>query len=155
MQTPDPASVETVLHGLLSIGRLFRQGGAQNGPQNVIDPGTFWLLKTIAGSGPLRVTEVASSVNLDPSTVSRHLSQMERSGLIDRSPDPVDGRAQLVAVSAEGRSQLEAAFARRRELLASSLADWNPQDLAEFERLLNKFAQGIESSSPRKEEVQP
>ena len=151
MQTPDSHAVETVLHGLLSVGRMFRQGGAQDS----LDPGTFWLLKTMASSGPLRVTEVASSVNLDPSTVSRHLSQMERSGLIDRTPDPADGRAQLVAVSAEGRQQLEAAFARRRELLARSLADWDPHDLAEFERLLNKFARAIESSTPKKEEPQP
>ena len=117
-----------------------------------LDPGTFWLLKTVTTHEPMRVTELAGLVNLDPSTVSRHVAQLERSGLIERTPDPDDGRAQLVTVSGEGRQKLEAAFARRRELLARSLAEWAPEDVDQFEHLLGKFARSLESTAPPREE---
>ena len=148
MQVVDARAVDTVLHGLLTVGRLLRQRGSHV----ALDPGTFWLLKTIADFGPMRVTDVAGFVNLDPSTVSRHVSQMQQSGLIDRTPDPDDGRAQLVAASTEGRQKLEVAFARRRELLARSLADWTAEDIDQFERLLSKFARSLESTTPSQEE---
>ena len=37
-------SVESVMHALMSVGRLMRQRPTDE----TLDPGTFWLLKTIA-----------------------------------------------------------------------------------------------------------
>ena len=150
MHVAEPEAADAVLHGMMSIGRILKSGVAG---KDQLDPGTFWLLKAIAGHGPLRVSEVASHVSLDPSTVSRHVAHLERTGLIDRTPDPDDGRAQLIAVSEAGRQRLHAAYQQRRDTLVRSLADWDVADVAEFERLLTKFVHSVESTTQQLEDL--
>jgi len=138
MQTARPA-VDAMLTALMTVGRVMRRRQGDD----AVDPGTFWLLKTISHRGPLRITELATATHLDTSTVSRHIAQLERNGLVERTPDPADGRAQLVGISVGGQQQLDEAFQRRRDVLESTLADWDADDIADFERLLVKFVSGI------------
>lgn len=135
------ASVESLIHALLSISRLMRQ--RRQG--ETLDTGSFWLLKTLAASGPLRVTDLAACTNLDASTVSRHVAQLDGAGLIERTPDPVDGRAQRVKVSAPGAEKIEAALRSRRALLERCLESWEARDLEELDRLLTRFAADVEA----------
>jgi DNA-binding MarR family transcriptional regulator len=138
MQTAQPAA-DAMLSALMTVGRLMRQRQADDS----VDPGTFWLIKTVAHTGPLRISDLATAVHLDTSTVSRHVAQLERTGLVVRTADPADGRAQLVGISDDGRRLLDEAFQRRRALLESTLSGWAPNDIAEFERLLAKFVDGV------------
>jgi DNA-binding MarR family transcriptional regulator len=142
MQTARPA-VDAMLTALMTVGRVMRRRQGDD----AVDPGTFWLLKTISHRGPLRITELATASHLDTSTVSRHIAQLERNGLVERTPDPADGRAQLVGISTGGQQQLDEAFQRRRDVLESTLADWDAADIADFERLLVKFVSGINNES--------
>ncbi len=135
-----PQVVDSVLHTALTIGRLMRQRLA--GDQ--LEPATYWVLKHLA-PGSMRVTALATSTQLDTSTVSRHVSQLEHSGLVERSQDPDDRRAQRVTLTEEGRTQLEASTTRRREVLTHSLEDWDAADLADLERLLGRLVASIES----------
>ena len=135
-----PQVVDSVLNTATTIGRLMRQRPA--GDQ--LEPATYWVLKHLA-PGPLRITALAASTQLDTSTVSRHVSQLEQTGLVARSQDPDDGRAQRVALTEEGRAQLVASTARRREVLTTSLAGWDTVDLADLERLLGRLVASIES----------
>jgi DNA-binding MarR family transcriptional regulator len=146
MQTARPA-VDAMVTALMSVGRVMRQRQSADS----IDPGTFWLLKTISHRGPLRITELAASTHLDTSTISRHVAQLERNGLVDRTSDPADGRAQLVGISPTGQDQLDQAFTRRRDVLEATLAEWDEHDIAEFERLLSKFVAGINNTEADKE----
>lgn len=142
--TPAPASVAQVVDSVLSttmtIGRLMRQRLA--GDQ--LEPATYWVLKNLL-PGSVRITALAASTQLDTSTVSRHVTQLEQAGLVERSQDPGDRRAQRVGLTEEGRAQLDASTARRREVLTRSLDDWDTADLADLERLLDRFVRSIES----------
>ena len=131
--------VDSVMHAVLSIGRLMRQ----HATGDPLEPATFWLLKNLA-EGSMRITDLAACSHLDTSTVSRHLSQLERTALIERSPDPQDGRAQRVGLSAAGRDRLQAAMDRRRDLLIHSFEGWPTDEIDEFDRLLSRFVDGIE-----------
>ncbi|HET9648472.1 MAG TPA: MarR family winged helix-turn-helix transcriptional regulator [Microlunatus sp.] len=140
-------SVDSVIGALHAIGRLIRQGvGGRD-----LDPGSFWMLKTVAGQGPLRVTELAGHANLDTSTVSRHVTQLERSGFVERVPDPEDRRAQLVVLSIAGRHRLESAMAQRRALLTAGLRDWPAEDITELARLLDRFVSDIDTTTAPQE----
>ena len=137
------STVDEVIGAIHAIGRLIRQGVTGSD----LDPGSFWLLKTLAKEGPLRVTELAGHANLDTSTVSRHVSQLERAGYVGRTPDPEDRRAQLVELSQGGRDRLHSAMAQRRALLTAGLKDWSAEDVTEFARLLDRFVSDITNTT--------
>jgi DNA-binding MarR family transcriptional regulator len=138
--SPTTHVVDSVLHTAMSIGRLMRQRVV--GDQ--LEPAAYWVLKHL-DRGSMRITELAGSTQLDTSTASRHVTQLERTGLVERSQDPDDGRAQRVGLTDEGRQQLHASIARRRQALEESFADWDPADMADLDRLLSRLVTDIET----------
>lgn len=134
------ALVDSVLMALMTVGRLMRQRAEGDD----LEPATFWLLKTLSVQ-PMRVTELATSTNLDTSTVSRHVAQLDRAGLVERTPDPDDRRAHRVQLSLQGRSRLDDAFCRRRALLSRGLRDWDTDDVAHLDRLLSRFVGDVDN----------
>jgi DNA-binding MarR family transcriptional regulator len=139
--TSRSSSVESVMDALMSIGRLIRQ----RSQGETLDTGSFWLLKTLGANGAMRVTDLATCTNLDPSTVSRHVTQLHRVGLIERTPDPDDRRAQRVQASSLGLRQLDAALRTRLAVLERTLDSWEPEDVRELDRLLTRFARDIDA----------
>ena len=129
------------MHALMSIGRLIRQ----RSQGETLDTGTFYMLKTIHANGSMRVTDLAALANLDTSTVSRHVAHLHRVGLIERTPDPDDRRAQRVRLSEEGATKLATAFNGRRALLERSLDGWAPEDLEQLDRLLTRFVGDVDT----------
>jgi DNA-binding MarR family transcriptional regulator len=138
-----------VLNALMSIGRLMRHRFQGDG----MDLGTFFLLKELASHDAMRVTELAALANLDASKVSRHVQQLDRAGLIERTQDPDDGRAQRVALTDRGRELLSEGIARRREVLGKSFEEWDRSDIEVLDKLLARFVGKIENISAELEKA--
>jgi DNA-binding MarR family transcriptional regulator len=68
-------------------------------------------LSTLERTGPRRVTELAAMGGLAQPSMTSVVAQLERSGLVERRPDPGDGRVVLVALTDAGLAYLSA---RRR-----------------------------------------
>lgn len=132
-----------VLDVLMNVGRRFRRRGAGD----TIDPGSFWLLRSLAGDGPVRITELAAATGLDASTVSRHLAQLHHAGLVERAPDPDDRRARRVQVSATGRLELDEALTQRRALLERSMSDWSDNEIEQLHTMMTRMLAGLESTT--------
>lgn len=62
-----------------------------------------------APSGQLRMTELASSVLLSQSGLTRLVDRLERAGLVVRQPCPDDRRGLLASITPAGRERLAAA----------------------------------------------
>ena len=57
----------------------------------------------------LRMQDLAEAVVLSRTRVSRVVEEMERAGLVQREPNPTDGRSTLVSMTSAGRTTLRAA----------------------------------------------
>jgi len=62
------------------------------------------VLAGLADAPALKTAHVLERTTLDKMRISRALASMERSGLIARTPDPQDGRGQMVRLLPAGRA---------------------------------------------------
>lgn len=88
----------------------------------------YWLLVLVSEQAPLRLSDLAGTVELDLSTISRQIRDLVASGLITRTPDPADGRAALLSLTDQGVAVLEAVSEFRRRVLAEAIAEWSDEE---------------------------
>lgn len=127
---------------MVTLGRLGRRMRSRM-PGEVLDFPAILLLKALVG-GPMRLSSLAAHLDLDASTVSRQVRQLEDRGLVERAGDPDDGRASRIALSEEGRVRLEAGGQRRRALVAQLLDDWPADDREQLRLLLNRLLDNLD-----------
>jgi DNA-binding MarR family transcriptional regulator len=110
-----------------------------------LDGAAVALLMQLVKCGPRRQGELAEVALLDPSTVSRYVGQLVRRGLVERRPDPGDGRAvQLVATDA-GEAAAAVMINRRNEIFAMVLQGWDQADLDALTALITRLNDDVES----------
>lgn len=113
--------------------------------------GNYLLLLAIddacrGGDAGVRATELADTFAVHKSTVSRGLSALEHLGLVERLPDPTDGRARLVRLTPDATRRVEQVRRRRHEALAAVLGDWESDDLTALARLLDRLNTALDQS---------
>ncbi len=127
----------------LAVGRLARRLRQQN--EGEITASQFSALSSISHYGPITLGKLASVERLRPPTVTRMVSALEESGLVQRRADTDDRRICRVEVTTLGRDLLERSRTRKDAYLATRLATLAPQELdvlrdatAVLERLLQE-----------------
>jgi DNA-binding MarR family transcriptional regulator len=130
--------IESVLHCLfrsLKQTKLHEYLLAKAGVD--LDRAGMALLYVLYTEGTcLRVTDLAEQLQIEAPAVTRKVQQLEQSGLVSRTPDPNDGRATLLQLTARGRRTINRILAVRRDWLTTLLADWPEASRAECARLL-------------------
>ena len=64
-----------------------------------LQPASYLLLSHLAHEGPMRSSAIAESFGIDKGAISRQVQHLVDLGLVERMPDPADGRATLLSAS--------------------------------------------------------
>jgi DNA-binding MarR family transcriptional regulator len=76
--------------------------------------GQFGIMAEVYGSSlsrpPLTMKALSNAIGMDPTTLNRTLKPLEASGFVSVAPDPRDGRARCVQLTAAGRERLAQAM---------------------------------------------
>ncbi len=136
---------------LIRLVRLIerRQAVYQAEHADGVERATYHLLVHLVKDGPRRAVALAEAVHSDPSTISRQIGHLVKLGYVERTADPVDGRATLLGATAEGRRVFEENRRLRNESIADMLTHWSPADREVLGELLSRFAGDFEQYKVR------
>jgi DNA-binding MarR family transcriptional regulator len=118
---------------IVRTARRLRQEAAGAGGTE-LSPTAAAALATVDRHGPLSPSELAEVERIKRPTATRTLRQLEEAGLVDRTPDPADGRGALVSVNAAGRERLRRLRGRKNAYLARRMRDLPAEDVEALER---------------------
>ncbi|HVW47601.1 MAG TPA: MarR family transcriptional regulator [Solirubrobacterales bacterium] len=133
-KTPDISLSDTasqLRNAIVRTARVLRQDAAS---ETGLGASATAALATINRDGPLTPSELAAIERVKRPSVTRTLACLDREGLIERTPDPADGRSSLVSISAAGRERLAALRRRKNAYLARRMRGLDREEVETLAR---------------------
>jgi len=99
----------------------------------------FHCLRTIGDLGTPTMTDLASRLGLQPSTVTAQVDGLVAHGLVERREDPEDRRVVRVAVAPRSKQRHEAHVRAHRKQIMDLLTTLNDDQLLQVESALEQL----------------
>lgn len=135
--------LDVLVHALYDVANLSRRL-TRDDP---VEPAAVRVLAYVGRLGAPRPSELASALQLDLSTVSRHVRSLENAGFLQTRPDQADRRAQLIALTAEGTAAVRQVIQNRCDAIAVALDDWAPEDRRALAALLRRLGDDLAANA--------
>lgn len=144
LEEVDASDAAVALHvGLRLLVRRLRQLPAEG---ELTAPESSALVRLDRG-GPATVTSLARQEQISPQSMGATLAPLEARGLVERRPDPDDGRRAIISITERGLGLLRRRRNAKTEQMARALATgFSPAEirlLADVAPLLERLAQSI------------
>lgn len=114
--------------------------GAYRGMARAFDLTSIGLLRLAAAGDPVRPTDAADALDVNPSTVTRYARALEEEGLVRVAGDPTDRRSCLISATAEGHAELARFSEAGAGVFGAVIHDWSAADVRDFTRLITTLA---------------
>ncbi|GEK80454.1 MarR family winged helix-turn-helix transcriptional regulator [Agrococcus baldri] len=101
-----------------------------------LSPARASTLYSLVEHGPRRLGALAALERISQPAMTQIVQQLEASGLLERQPDPADGRASLIAITDAGRALSRERIAARAVTTAALLDTLDADDAAAIARAL-------------------
>lgn len=107
---------------------------------------SHYLLLLQLTEGPLSIGEIAERLLLDNSTVTRQINAMLKRQLIEKLPNPNDGRSSLVSSTQTGERLAKDMHHLRLARLDTALHHWPDHDKQRLADLINRLTHDLAKS---------
>jgi len=138
-----PPLLDSLIRFSRSVEQLHVSGYLVDRLGSELDRALHPVLTSVGQHPSGRVSDVASDLGLDTSTVSRHIARLVQLGLVRRSPGEADKREIRIALTKDGLALYKGLLAVWDELLGEALKDFSTTDRAAFLDLYEQFSKGF------------
>ncbi len=126
------------------LGVLFRRARALSAAMArevhpELEPAAYGLLVGMRDCARSRPSDLAEHFGVGKATITRQMKVLEQLGLIERRPDPDDGRAHLLVLTDEGSRRVTTARTARQQRFHAMLATWPAEDVRVLGKMLARF----------------
>jgi DNA-binding MarR family transcriptional regulator len=148
------------LEVLSRVSRLARRLDLARGSafsEHLLDGWAFDVLSALRRAGEpyeLSPGQLVQQTLVTSGTMTNRVDRLERSGFVDRRPDPGDRRGVLVRLTPAGRDVVDSAMADLIEQEKSLLSELSATDRAQLAGLLRRMLAPLETRETRRGDVQ-
>lgn len=135
--TPRQIAESNVTQALLLLARAYRRMvDRQLADHHISEARALPILYIARAGAAMRQRELAEALGIEGPSLVRLLDQLGAAGLIERHPDPSDGRAKTLHMTPAGQTLAEEVEVILRAMRGAMLADVSDADLAATQRTL-------------------
>ncbi|MDP3738114.1 MAG: MarR family transcriptional regulator [Hyphomonadaceae bacterium] len=144
-RTPSGEAVRHALADMLHRGAIGLLRGIKVADQETgISPPRLSALSVLVFAGPQSLASLAAAEGVKPPTMSKLIAELEAASLVQKSPDPEDGRGLIISATTKGRKIMLQGRDRRLALLRERLDGLSQREIARLDAaapILLKLAQ--------------
>lgn len=135
--------VDAVTDAVLTASRLLVALSARSiaAVDDTITLPQFRLLVVLYTSGPMKLTSVADTLAVNPSTTTRMVDRLVNAGLVSREANPQSRRELVVDLTDTGRNQVREVTRRRRAMIRQIVRRMSETSRRGLVRALSSFAE--------------
>ena len=112
--------------------------------------GQLPVLMALKDGRPRSQAELARLANVEQPSMAQLLARMERDGLVERLPDPDDGRSRLISLTAACRERMPRARGVMQALSAEALLGFSAEEVEALGGLLSRLADSVDEMLERR-----
>ena len=99
----------------------------------------FAALEALLHKGPLTITQIQDKVHLASGSMTAAVDRLERLGLVVRKASPIDRRARVVHLTAEGKRLAASSFERHAKDLEALMSALSEKEMEQLYGSLKKL----------------
>jgi len=111
---------------------------------DALEQGQMDTLDLLAHQPGWRMSELADALRVDPSTATRAVQRLVRSGLAGRSAGEGDGRVVMVTITPAGTARHAEVAERRGRLMAHLMGAYAPDERVLLAEMLERFVASVD-----------
>lgn len=143
MPDAERGAVDAVYDFMQLVNASTRSGAQRDRLRKALDvPVTqagLAALSLVRRNERLTIGDLGRRLDVDQSTISRQVRPLEEQGLLQRAPDPDDGRISWLTVTETGERLMARVEAVARNDFEVALAGWDDADRARLTHLLDRL----------------
>ncbi|WP_158675193.1 MarR family transcriptional regulator [Pseudoxanthomonas sp. SGNA-20] len=130
---------------LVTAARLLRQRfeAALAAADLDMTPGEARTLVVADKLGPVRQTELAAALSIEPMSLVAHLDRLEARGMVERRPDPDDRRSKRVHLAPKARPALRRILRVLGQAREQAMQDFGPDETAQLHDYLRRLCRSL------------
>ncbi|OHC52890.1 MAG: hypothetical protein A3D16_03970 [Rhodobacterales bacterium RIFCSPHIGHO2_02_FULL_62_130] len=140
---PDPSDQIAFALGRLAV--LWRAGVWQAAVAEGLNPAQAEILGHLSRRGPVRQVDLAAALGVSAASLSDSVASLAAKGLVIRQPDPEDGRARRVGLSAAGQTIAER-LAAASDALTAAVSDLPAAEAGSLLRVLTRLIRVLQEA---------
>jgi MarR family 2-MHQ and catechol resistance regulon transcriptional repressor len=99
----------------------------------------FAALEALLHKGPLTITQIQDKVRLASGSMTAAVDRLEKLGLVERKASPIDRRARVVHLTAEGKRLAASSFERHAKDLEALMSALSEKEMEQLYGSLKKL----------------